>query len=68
MIILRYNVTVTATDGTNVNNTQLIVIVEDVNDNAPVFAATSCQGTIEVLEVNILILCNASGNVALTLA
>ena len=54
MIILRYDVTVTATDGTNDNNTQLIVIVEDVNDNAPVFTDTSCPSPITVREVNIL--------------
>ena len=62
---LRYNVTITATDGTNTNNTQLIVFVEDVNDNSPVFSDTSCPMPVIVQEVSTLTLCIVSSDVTL---
>lgn len=47
---------ITATDGINSNGVQVIVIVEDINDNAPVFSNTSCSVPVFVEEVSILIL------------
>ena len=64
---LSYNVTITATDGENTNATQLMVIVEDVNDNSPIFSDGSCQLPVTVPEVNILVYCDISGDIVLLL-
>lgn len=48
--------TITATDDENTNDAQLIVIVEDVNDESPVFSNTSCQVPVSVREVRNLLL------------
>lgn len=42
-----------------------MVIVEDVNDNSPIFSNGSCQLPVTVPEVNILVYCDISGDIVL---